>query len=161
MHLIAPSNPILRMECQDVTDDFDEEQLHTLVTRMQKLMDVSHGTGIAAPQVGLPLRLCLIRTRELLPGKLCVMVNPKIVDVSSKLVVRPEACLSFPGTVVSVSRPEWVRVQYIEYSTREMFNVMFTGLDAQCVCHELDHLDGTVLTDYDPDSQEDVYVVEE
>jgi len=102
------------------------------------------GLGVAAPQIGVNLRLATV---DLSVGKdreqKIVLVNPTIIESAGKTSVE-EGCLSFPGLFTTLTRPREivVRAQDLE---GEVFELEADGLLAQAMCHEIDHLDGTLL----------------
>ncbi len=139
-------DPVLRTPCDEV-EEFDEE-LRTLVEDMLETMYRAQGVGLAAPQVGLSLRVFVVDlgdSDENGSGPLA-LVNPRIVESSRKADRAPEGCLSIPGMEEVVERPETVTV---EGQTPEGEDVSFTasGLFSRAVQHEIDHLDGVLFID--------------
>lgn len=117
--------------------------LHRLVTladRVEERYPFRHGMGLAAPQLGVPRRMALVRTEPF--GTATVLINPRVVAAGP---VAPDAgfegCLSFFGVRGRVPRPEWLAVahQDLDGTRRES---LFEGPVAVHVAHELDHLDG-------------------
>jgi peptide deformylase len=128
----------------DVTS-FDEE-LHRLVDNMVETMYAAPGIGLAATQVGVPLRVFVVdlsvgRTN----GELIVMVNPRFVEREGTQI-EEEGCLSAPGFNATVIRP---RRAVLKGFTRDGAEQTVEGLDllARAFQHEMDHLDGTVFID--------------
>jgi peptide deformylase len=116
--------------------------LRCLVEAMLRLQYEERGVGLAAPQVGLGLRLVVIDSGESRP---VVLINPQIVDREDSEEVATEGCLSVPGWRGEVSRSLGVKV-----ATRtvagEAVELAFTGYEARVVQHEIDHLDGVLFT---------------
>lgn len=110
---------------------------HTLA---KSLLSAS-GAGLAAPQIGIPYRVCAIRT-----DKIICMFNPKIVDYSEQETDLEEGCLSLPGLVLKIKRPGIIRIRYTDPSG-ETHTEKYTGLTARVMQHEVDHLDGILITD--------------
>lgn len=111
-----------------------------LAHAMYDLMNQSAGIGLAAPQVGLPYRMFVMRS---IP-KLAIF-NPKIVWTSDKEVEMEEGCLSFPGLGIRVFRPDSIRTRFTSpngITETKLFN----GLTARVFQHEYDHLDGVCFT---------------
>jgi peptide deformylase len=122
-------------------------------------MIAEDGIGLAAPQVGFSKRVLVMNV----PANMTVdgeeiedinstpdfyrMVNPKIIWASEKLSTCQEGCLSVPGQYASVLRPERVRVHYLN-EKGEACETEFAYLQAACVQHEMDHLDGKLFVDY-------------
>lgn len=118
-----------------------------LLPGMFAAMYAAPGIGLAAPQVGVSLRFCIL---DLMPEGVAApltLVNPRILAASEEMVVREEGCLSIPNQYADVARPARVRVAYedMEGQHRELDA---EGLLATCVQHEIDHLDGVLFTDH-------------
>jgi peptide deformylase len=142
--LIVP-DPVLKARARAVTAA-DAEQVRTLIPRMFAAMYAAPGIGLAAPQVGVGLRLTVI---DLMPDEKptpIVLINPEIVAASDALATREEGCLSLPGQYADVTRPARVTVRYqdAEGARREL---TAEGLLSACVQHEIDHLDGVLFVD--------------
>jgi peptide deformylase len=123
--------------------------LHQLVTDMKDTMYLAEGAGLAAIQVGEPLRLFIIdaevagRTVEEPP---LVLANPEIVSLSEEEQTGDEGCLSFPGVFVPVKRGQRTRVRAQDADGRT-FEVEGEALFARALQHEIDHLTGRLLID--------------
>ena len=145
--------PVLRQEAGDVPADYPN--LEELVANMFETMYNADGIGLAAPQVGVPLRLLVIDADVVSKDhKECarfkrVMVNPETIEQSEEEMAAEEGCLSLPGIHEKVSRPVWVRVGY-EDESREQREELFEGFNARAVLHECDHLDGEVFINFIP-----------
>lgn len=111
-----------------------------LVHAMYELMNQSGGIGLAAPQVGLPYRVFVMRSVP----KLAIF-NPKIVWTSDKEIEMEEGCLSFPGLGIKVFRPESIRSRFAGPNGITETH-LFKGLTARVFQHETDHLDGICFT---------------
>lgn len=134
-------DPILRTPTKEVTQ-FDKH-LKDLVDVMQKIMKDSGGIGIAAPQVGSSYKVIYIDIPEEFKG---VIINPKIKDISDIYYSMPEGCLSFPGLQKNVCRPKYVEIRYQNMNGKKQTIVAY-GLLAQCILHEIDHLNNVLLPD--------------
>ena len=143
--LIAP-HPLLRTKARRVGPT-DADAVRALVPRMFAAMYAAPGIGLAAPQVGSPLRLAVV---DLMPEDKpapIVLVNPEVVRVSEEWALREEGCLSLPGQYADVSRPAQVRVRYEdEAGARRELDA--DGLLAACLQHEIDHLGGVLFVDH-------------
>lgn len=142
---------VLRKEAQDVTADYPE--LKTLVENMFQTMAKANGVGLAAPQVGLALRLFVVDGNgleedypECLNFRRC-MINPEILEESEETNIKDEGCLSIPGIYESVKRPDWIVVRYLDENF-EQHEEKITGFAARMTLHEYDHLDGTMFIDH-------------
>ncbi len=138
-------DPVLRVRCPEV-EIFDDE-LEKLIKDMVETMHAAPGVGLAAPQVGVELRVAVVDTTVGEDAReLYVLVNPEIFDESGS-ETDEEGCLSIPDITDKVTRPETVRVkaQDIDGKPREF---EAEGLLARVVCHEVDHLDGVLFVDH-------------
>ena len=143
--LIAPQ-PILRAKARPVTAA-DADRVRALVPQMMAAMYAAPGIGLAAPQVGAPLRLAVVDLMADDKPAPIHLVNPEIVRVGEEWVTREEGCLSLPGQYADVARPGRVAVRYhdLEGARRE---IEAEGLLAACLQHEIDHLDGVLFVDH-------------
>lgn len=108
-----------------------------LASDLVKSMYEYNGIGLAANQIGLPYRVfCMRGTPENL-----VCFNPKIVTYSNESIELEESCLSFPGLIVKIKRPQHIRARF-QYPNGETVTRQYTGMTARIFQHELDHLDG-------------------
>ncbi len=139
----------LRQQSKPVEQITDE--LRTLVADMFETMYDAPGIGLAAIQVGVPLRVVTMdlakKEDEDSEGKPRVFINPEIVSESEELSIYDEGCLSIPEYYGEVERPAKVRFRYmdLEGATHEEDA---DGLFATCIQHEIDHLNGVLFVDY-------------
>jgi peptide deformylase len=126
---------------------FDDE-LRQLVDDMAETMYAAPGVGLAAPQIGVSLRLFVIDVAiaDDAPSDLRTFINPEIVEQVGT-VCYEEGCLSFPGVHESVDRAERVRVR-AQDETGQTFELEADGLLAIAIQHEHDHLEGKLLVDH-------------
>lgn len=138
-------DPVLRARALEVTEITPE--LSVLINDMVDTMYAAPGVGLAANQVGVSKRLMLIDLSVGEdPSQLHVFINPEIVDTEGE-ITEEEGCLSIPDFVEIVTRPEWLRVKYLDRDWKEQ-EMEAEGLMARAVCHEIDHLNGTLFIDY-------------
>ena len=144
--ILTPPNPILRAKTRKVMPE-DDARVRALVPQMLAAMYAAPGIGLAAPQVGVNLRLAVVDLRPDDAPAPIVLVNPEITRVSEDWAVREEGCLSLPGMYADVSRPARVAVRYwdLDGVPREL---EAEGLMAACLQHEIDHLDGVLFVDH-------------
>jgi peptide deformylase len=143
--LVAP-HPSLKTRARPVTPA-DAATVRDLVPRMFATMYDAPGIGLAAPQIGVGLRLAVVDLmRDNKPAPM-VLVNPSIVASSTETAVREEGCLSLPGMYADVERPAAVTVRYQDEAGVK-HEVSADGLLAACLQHELDHLDGVLFVDH-------------
>lgn len=143
--LIAP-NPILKARARRVLDS-DADIVRDLVPRMFASMYHAPGIGLAAPQVGVSLRLAVIDLMADDKRNPLVLVNPEIIASSAELATREEGCLSLPHQFAEVTRPARVKVRF-EDAAGVKKEIEAEGLLATCLQHELDHLDGVLFVDH-------------
>lgn len=144
--------PVLRQEAEEIDKDYPE--LEQLIKDMYETLERSEGIGLAAPQVGLPIRLAIINLdviSEDLPeykGYVKTFINPNIEEYDeTEEDVMEEGCLSLPGIHEKVKRPTRIRVTYQDEQFQE-HDEWVDGYLARVMQHEFDHLDGRVFTDH-------------
>ena len=138
-------DPVLRVKCAPV-ERFDDG-LRKLAADMVETMYAAPGVGLAAPQVGVELRLAVVDTSAGEdPSLLKVLVNPEIVRREG-LESDIEGCLSLPGINDKVDRPLAIRVRAQDVEGRP-FELEALEFMARAVCHEIDHLEGILFTDH-------------
>jgi peptide deformylase len=139
--MVDYTNPVLRQKAKRVSNI--DGAIAQLIDDMVETMHEVEGVGLAAPQVGVPLRIAVI---ELPDEEIIVLVNPKIVKRSGERQIE-EGCLSIPGYRGEIQRSEKVTVKGLDRFGREI-RIKGEGLLAQALEHELDHLDGTLYIDH-------------
>lgn len=130
---------VLRKQCREVEQI--DKRLLTLIKDMFETMYEADGVGLAAPQVGILKRLFVIDIGE---GPL-VFINPEIIETSGKQIDE-EGCLSLPGKMEEVMRPNYVRARALNEKGEE-FEIEAEELLARAILHEYDHLNGTLFID--------------
>jgi peptide deformylase len=137
---------VLRTPAEDVTELGPE--IERLIDDMWATMYHAEGIGLAAPQIGVSLRVMVIDVRESDEegGNRLALVNPRIVEASKKMAKGVEGCLSIPGMEEVVERPKSVRVVGTDPSGTPV-EVEADGLFARALQHEIDHLDGVLFID--------------
>ena len=138
MEIKKMGDPVLKQICEPV--DRIDKKLKQLLDDMAETMYAKEGVGLAAPQVGVPIRMAVINVDK---KKLYELINPVITEREGT-VVDSEGCLSFPGLFGEVERAEKVRVEYLNRYGKKKF-VEADGLLARCLQHEIDHLDGKLF----------------
>ena len=155
MRIILHPNSILRKKTADIDlARMDRKKLRKLAMDMIKTMYRAEGVGLAAPQVGESIRLCVIRKKTSNRYKEMrlnlkddlILVNPHIITRSPETDTIEEGCLSIPNVLVPITRPVWVKLRVFtiegkqrEFEARDFF--------ARVVQHEIDHLDGILIID--------------
>ena len=142
--------PVLRQEAQDV--ELNKEQIDTLVADMFQTLDASQGVGLAAPQIGKPIRVVVIDL-DVLSDEFPeykdfrhAYINAHILEFSEETETMNEGCLSLPGISEDVTRPSRIRVSYIDENLQS-HDEWVDGYLARVMQHEFAHLDGKVFTD--------------
>lgn len=159
--IVAYGDPILRKVTRPVTQG--EVDLKTIAENMFETMYNASGVGLAAPQVGLDIRIFVVDGSPMaddeeedeepenpeLKGFKKVFVNPQVIEESGDPWPFEEGCLSIPGIRADVLRPSVVKIRYRDEDWNEHEDV-FTGIAARIVQHEYDHLEGKLFVDYLP-----------
>ena len=137
----AFGDPVLTQRCAPAGRA--DNRIRQILDDLRSTVKSVEGAGLAAPQIGVPLRLCVVK----IDGKYVDLVDPVIVDTEGPFITDYESCLSNPGWWGEVTRPRkvWVR-------SRDRFNkannFSVAGFAARCIQHEVDHLDGVLFTDH-------------
>jgi peptide deformylase len=133
-------DPVLSKKAEKIKNPLSEDTQRLISDMAETLQANNNGIGLAAPQVGSSLRLCIIE----LEGTRYVLINPKITAKSGNKEIREEGCLSFPGEFYLVPRYQEVQVRYIDENGKAR-KLRAQGLLARVVQHETDHLDGILF----------------
>lgn len=133
-------DPILRQKAAPVVEATPE--IRRLIADMIETMHHEIGVGLAAPQVGAPLRLLVMDDGR---GRARALLNPEITDRRGSALAE-EGCLSIPGVFADVERSEWVRVEAADDEGKPL-SLELRGFPARVVQHEMDHLDGILFVD--------------
>lgn len=139
--IVLQGEDCLTKVCRPVTD-FDN-RLHILLNDMADTLLDSGGVGLAAPQVGILRRVCVVQNEN---DEIIELINPEIVYTQGEQTGL-EGCLSVPGKFGVVTRPEVVRVR-AQDRDGNFFEVEDSGLTARCFCHEIEHLDGHLFVEH-------------
>lgn len=123
-----------------LVDKFDN-RLEILISDMAETMYEAKGVGLAAPQVGILKQVVVIDIGD----GLLELINPELVSAEGK-VIDVEGCLSVPGVIGEVARPKKVKVKAQDRDGNHI-NIEGEGLLARALCHEIDHLSGTIFVD--------------
>lgn len=154
--IVAYGDPILRKKTEEIDEDYPN--LKELIDDMFETMYAAHGVGLAAPQVGLPIRLFVVdgspfgeddEDGEADPSLINfkkVLINPIIIEESGEKWAFNEGCLSIPDIQEDVLRHSNILINYLDENFEE-HEVELTGLAARIVQHEYDHLEGKLFVD--------------
>lgn len=155
--IVAAGDPVLRRPADPFDGQLADELLARLIEAMRVTMHAAPGVGLAAPQIGLPLRLAVIEdaanvpeevrdARGRVPQPFRVLINPSYEDAGGRQVAFYEGCLSVPGYQAVVARHERVRLRALDERGRAVDEEV-GGWPARIVQHETDHLAGTLYLD--------------
>lgn len=128
-------DPVLTKVCKEVKEV--NERTLELIDDMFETMYDANGVGLAAPQVGILKRIAVIDVTYEDP---ILLINPVIVETSGEQT-GSEGCLSYPGKCGDVTRPNYVKVEYLDENMEKQV-IEGTELLARALCHEIEHLDG-------------------
>ena len=145
LRITKHGEPILKKAAEPVVFDAFKADLPRLLRDMWKTMYSAKGVGLAAPQVGMALRLAVIDVKPEGKSERIVLINPEILSREGA-VLEEEGCLSVPGVYVKLKRHERVRVRALDERGRP-WERTGTGLLARAFEHEVDHLDGKLFID--------------
>ena len=139
-NIVTEGDEILRKKCREITEVTD--RIRMTMEDMLETMHSENGVGIAAPQVGVMRRMFIAEPE---PGRIYYMINPEILEMEGSQY-GAEGCLSVPGLVGDVERPERIKIKALDLDGNEQV-YDFEGFDAVVMCHENDHLDGILYID--------------
>lgn len=141
--LVQMPNPVLRRKTKQVKNI--DRRIRKLVDDMIETMHAERGVGLAANQVGVPMRVAVIQLPD--DDEPTILINPKVMRKEGEREVEGEGCLSIPGYRGTVVRAEKIRVRALDIDGKE-FRIRAAGdLLAQALEHETDHLDGALYLD--------------
>ncbi|NND11124.1 MAG: peptide deformylase [Flavobacteriaceae bacterium] len=155
--ILAYGSPVLRKKAKDIDKDYPN--LKELLDNMYETMYGAYGVGLAAPQIGLPIRLFLVDTspfaddevldeeeRAFLKDFKQTFINAKILDEEGEEWVFNEGCLSIPDIREDVKRKADITIEYYDEDFKK-HKKSFSGLVARVIQHEYDHIEGILFTD--------------
>jgi peptide deformylase len=145
MPIVKYGNPVLREVSKPVAQVTTE--VEELVASMKETIKESNGLGLAAVQLGVPLRIFLVDLSAIdISSTIKVFINPEIIETTGTVEFE-EGCLSFPGIYQRLTRPERVKVKALDEHGRE-FVIEADGIAGRAIMHEYDHLDGVLFIDH-------------
>ena len=154
LEIVTAGDPVLRERAPDLDlAEIASPEIQALIDDMVETKRAAHGAGIAANQVGRPLRVAVAEVEEGNPRypykppiPLTVMINPVIEEAGDEVELINEGCLSLPGIRAEVPRHMGITVRYLDREGAERTERK-RGLTAGTFQHEIDHLNGTLITD--------------
>lgn len=154
--IVAYGTPVLKKEAKNITQDYPE--LDQFISNMWETMHEANGVGLAAPQVGVGIRLFVVdaspfaedeelseEEKEQLSGFKKVFINPELEESGEEWAFN-EGCLSIPEVREDIYRQEKIHITYFDENFKE-HQETFTGLPARVIQHEYDHIEGILFTD--------------
>ncbi|MCL9805659.1 peptide deformylase [Flavobacterium amniphilum] len=155
--IVGYGDPVLRKVGEDITQDYPN--LNEVIANMYETMYNAHGVGLAAPQVGLAIRLFIVDTEPFsdsddlskeeakqLKGFKKTFINAKIVKEEGEEWGFNEGCLSIPDVREDVYRKEKITIEYFDENFEKKTEI-YDGLIARVIQHEYDHIEGVLFTD--------------
>ena len=149
--IYAYGHPVLRKKAEDITPDY--EDLSKLIADMWETMYHAEGVGLAAPQIGRPIRLFIIDSIQLeekgkdVIGLKTVFINAEKVEEKGKIWAYEEGCLSIPDIRGDVDRLDTLTLRYLDENFVEHITT-FDGINARVIQHEYDHIEGILFLEY-------------
>jgi peptide deformylase len=152
--IVAYGDTVLRQKCKNINSNF--EGLQVLLENMWQTMYKAEGVGLAAPQIGLPIRLFIVdtipfeekRKKDLtFKGFRKVFINAEILERTGAPWPFEEGCLSIPGIREEVFRPESITLKYFDEHFVQHTDT-FESLNARVIQHEYDHIEGILFIDH-------------
>lgn len=148
--VFAFGQPVLKKKATDIDQEYNG--LKDLIDNMWETMYAAHGVGIAAPQVGLSIRLFIIDSIQIMEdnkkaeGIKKVFINAKIIEETGEIWAYEEGCLSIPNIRGDVERQQKVRIQYLDENFKK-HDEIYEGINARVIQHEYDHIEGILFVE--------------
>ena len=150
--IFAFGQPVLKQVAKDITADY--EGLSKLLEDMWETMYQAYGVGLAAPQIGLGIRIFVVDSTQIKDemrkgeqGIKKAFINAHVIEESGKSWGYEEGCLSIPHVRGEVERLDTVRIKYMDENFIE-FEETYSGINARVIQHEYDHIEGVLFVDY-------------
>lgn len=143
IEIVIHPNETLRTLCSEV--ETVNKKIKKLCKDMVSTMNNHDGLGLAAPQIGETVRIIAFKNQETFSDT--IMINPKIISYTKNMGILQEGCLSIPGTLVNVIRPEEIVIEFTTVKGNRQRG-KFGGMNSRIIQHEIDHLDGRLIIDY-------------
>ncbi len=161
LNVLWAPHPILKTKSSPV--DYVGDDVRKIMDDMLDTMYHDEGVGLAANQVGITKRILVFdlkdddevkREKNFYP---IFMANPEIIEMSKEMSEAEEGCLSVPKNKISVVRHQAIKVKYLDYNNKAQ-ELDAVGWLARVIQHEMDHIDGKLLTDYVSKMKRDVII---
>lgn len=141
LKLVESTHPILALPTQPWSEKTNIDA-HSLVKEMLRIMYVTNGIGLSAPQVGIDAAMFVIGNES----NSIACFNPRVISVNSEKIQMQEGCLTFPGLYLNITRPSEIEVEYEDIQQQTQTKKL-QGIMARVFLHELDHLYGVCFVD--------------
>tara|TARA_Y100000996_G_C22255873_1_gene533772 strand:+ start:145 stop:657 length:513 start_codon:yes stop_codon:yes gene_type:complete len=146
LKIVYAPDPILKKECVSLPQV--DSHHRDIIKEMYKIMYEANGVGLAAPQVGLDMRIFIIdpgaRDEEKKP---LTMINPVLLSLDEQIISYEEGCLSFPEHFAEIDRPNKLKIEYLDEENKKKI-LTTDGFTSRIIQHELDHLNGILFVDH-------------
>ena len=133
--LLSYNDPMLHSPCQKWDFINPAFELNNFAQLLVNTMRESNGIGLAANQIGVPYKIF-----AMYGDPTYVVINPKIIEASNEMITLEEGCLSYPGLLVKVKRPIWIKTRF-NYPNGKAATHRFEGMSARVFLHEYDHIE--------------------
>ena len=149
--IYAYGQPVLKKEAADIEESYPD--FKQLVENMWETMYNAQGIGLAAPQIGLAIRVFMVDTVQVMDddkkeeGIKQVFINAHKVEEGGEPWAYEEGCLSIPDVRGDVTRPPQLKITYLDENFKEHTKI-FNGMNARVIQHEYDHIDGVLFTEH-------------
>lgn len=147
--IVVFGDPVLKKKAANISKD--QIDIKVLAADMFETMKAAHGIGLAAPQIGMPIRVFIVDGRPLeeeeMDDFVKVFINAEIVEESGEEWAFEEGCLSIPGIRENIQRKPVIKIKYLDENWVEHTET-YEGMKARIIQHEYDHIQGILFTDH-------------
>jgi peptide deformylase len=147
---------VLRKKSSEISSPLDKEARTAIQTLIDSFLDRDDASGLAAPQIGINARIIVFRNKgfgekgKVKPADFDILVNPRITQARGEKVTMAEGCLSCPEIQVEISRFPEIKIRALN-AKGEKISKRYLDYVARVIQHEIDHLDGKLIVDYEGD----------
>ncbi|XME00875.1 MAG: peptide deformylase [Candidatus Karelsulcia muelleri] len=143
--ILISGHPLLRKRCIEIEKFY---HINSLIKNMYDTMGQAQGIGLAAPQIGISLRLFIIEYNNFYKKKFKqVFINPKILKIYGSSLITKEGCLSIPNIIENIIRTNHLIIEYYDENWKK-YKQHFHGLLSIIIQHEYDHIEGKLFLDH-------------
>ncbi|WP_110476756.1 MAG: peptide deformylase [Candidatus Karelsulcia muelleri] len=146
--ILIYGHPLLRKRCLEIEKFSNSNKINSLIKNMYDTMGKAQGIGLAAPQIGISLRLFIIEYNNFYKKKFKqVFINPKILKIYGSYLITKEGCLSIPNILENIIRKNHLILEYYDENWKK-YKQHFNGLLSIIIQHEYDHIEGKFFLDH-------------